>query len=109
MSEEVWPYLVPRPGRGQVRACPVCGSVAMFNCWHPERGRIPTTVMNAAKAAHLRRTSGEYNRREYECVDCGYKGPMERGSTIGEGWHCARCPGRTERQVTEARGQVALV
>lgn len=100
-----WPYIVERPGRGQVRACPTCGNVVVFSCYHGYS--VTSVVMNAARAAHLRRISGEYHRRMFTCVGCDYEGPMEIGSTLGKGWRCARCSGRSERQVEIARRQVA--
>jgi predicted RNA-binding Zn-ribbon protein involved in translation (DUF1610 family) len=100
-----WPYRVERPGRGQVRACPTCGRVAVFTCFHGYS--VKTVVMNAAKAAHLRRTSGEYEAMEFTCAGCGYEGPFEAGMQIGhDGFFCARCAGRSERQVAIARRQV---
>jgi hypothetical protein len=101
-----WPYLVERPGRGQVRACPTCGSVAIFSCHHTGVS-VGTVVMNAARAAHLRRTSGEYRPHLFNCDGCGYEGPFERGATIGELVLCARCSGATDRQVDDARRQVS--
>lgn len=96
------------PGRGNVYACPYCGTVAVFQCYHDETGEVRTVAMNAAKAAHLRR-HGELRppRMDFVCDDCGYTGPMERGMTIGAGKWCAACSGRSERQVREARRQVA--
>lgn len=107
MARTAWPYLVARPGPGQVRACPRCGTVAVFQCWHPDSEAIKTEVMNAAKAAHLRRTSGLVNRMTFTCDGCGHEGPIETGMTIGDGYRCAACSGRTPRQVREARRQVA--
>lgn len=101
-----WPYIVERPGRGQVRACPACGCVAVFSCHH-DGVSVQTVVMNAARAAWLRRTSGEYAPRLYFCEVCGYEGPGEVGASLGPGYRCARCSGRTERQVAQARRQVS--
>lgn len=103
--ERDWPYIVERPGRGQVRACPTCGVVAVFSCHH-DGMRVRTVVMNAAKAGHLRRTSGKLRQMTIVCEGCGYDGPFERGATIGKVYRCARCSGRTERQVALARRQV---
>jgi predicted RNA-binding Zn-ribbon protein involved in translation (DUF1610 family) len=111
MSQEErsdWPYSVVRPGRGQVRACPICGSVAIFSCYHSDTGSVSTVVMNAARAAHLRRTSGEYEPMLFTCDGCGYEGPLEPGMVVidSQGMLCARCAGCTERQVTVARRRV---
>lgn len=105
---EDWPYLVERPGRGQVRACPLCGNVVIFNCWHEEEQRsVSSVVMNAAKAAWLRRNSGLYKRMQVACDGCGHTGPIEEGATIGGGYHCAECSGKTPRQVALARRKVS--
>ncbi len=79
---DIWPECV--------KACPVCGAVLLYTCYHDGQD-FSSIHMTAARAADLRENSGEYDPPSFECSDCGEDKTIEPGARIGSGYHCADC------------------
>ena len=75
---------------GVVYACPVCGKVVLYHCYHD--GLDVTSVkMTKWDAERLRWESGEYDPMTYICQVCDKERPMEPGVRIGPGYCCPLC------------------
>lgn len=76
---------------GTVYACPICGSVILFNCWHEDTDGVTTVKMSVDKAMELRQNSGEYDPQTFECGSCKKEFEFHPGTTIGNEIWCKEC------------------
>lgn len=57
-QRENWNFIKPAPGPDEVYACPICGTIVVFNCYHDNSGTVTSTLMKEEEAYRLQRTWG---------------------------------------------------